>query len=77
MLADAKCDVSMKDCNGMTAADVAEKAKESDIIKFLKASSKFELLLICLQVPYTKVGARNLEFVSRSLSGNYCWDCFM
>ena len=44
MLADAKCDVSMKDCNGMTAADVAEKAKESDIIKFLKvrlASSNF------------------------------------
>ena len=36
MLADAKCDVSMKDYNGMTAADVAEKAKESDIIKFLK-----------------------------------------
>ena len=38
MLADAKCDVSMKDCNGNTAADVADKAKESDILKFLKVN---------------------------------------
>ena len=36
MLADAKCDVSMKDCNGLTAADVADKAKEADILNFLK-----------------------------------------
>merc|ERR1712038_48576 len=39
MLADAKCDVSMKDCNGLTAADVADKAKEADILKFLKSCS--------------------------------------
>ena len=38
MLADAKFDVSMKDCNGMTAADVADKAKETDIINFLKVN---------------------------------------
>ena len=38
MLADAKCDVSMKDCNGLTAADVADKAKETDILNFLKVS---------------------------------------
>ena len=38
MLADAKCDVSMKDCNGLTAADVADKAKEADILNFLKVS---------------------------------------
>ena len=38
MLADTKCDVSMKDWNGNTAADVADKAKESDILKFLKVN---------------------------------------
>ena len=38
MLADAKCDVSMQDCNGATAADLAEKAKEADILKFLKVN---------------------------------------
>ena len=51
MLADAKCDVSMKDCNGNTAADVADKAKESDILKFLKVNAEgirtFGDLFIC------------------------------
>ena len=59
MLADAKCDVSMKDCNGLTAADVADKAKEADILNFLKVSMILVIftitvasciVLICLQV---------------------------
>ena len=79
MLADAKCDVSMKDCNGLTAADVADKAKEADILNFLKvgeldiiftctAMFRFrvnKLLMICLQGSKTRVGLTpgNWDFV--------------